>query len=210
MRSSALFIEREKTGIGRRLEVNMLKSSMAFIQDIYTNYTRAGLVGDRFQRIMRSQCFAFACADGAMLMVHLSTTEKFWLEFIRAIGAEHLAGDARFKTHATRVTHYEALADILRAIMLTQPRAHWIERFERGDVPFAPVQTVGEVVDDPQVAALGAMASMHHPVEGEIVGVACPVRVDGVRPQDIMRAPPMLGEHTDDILAEIGVRRQEQ
>ena len=201
--------EREKTGKGRRLEVNMLESSMAFIQDIYTNYTRAGLVGDRFQRIMRSQCFAFDCADGALLMVHLSTTEKFWLEFISAIGAEHLAQDARFRTHASRVKHYDALAEILREIMRAQPRSHWIERFENGDVPYAPVQTVGEVVDDPQVAALGAMAHMHHPVEGEIIGVVCPVRVDGARPQEIMTAPPMLGEHTDAILAEIGMARQD-
>ncbi|MBX9760513.1 MAG: CoA transferase [Beijerinckiaceae bacterium] len=198
--------EREKTGIGRRLEVNMLESSMAFIQDMFTNYTRSGLPGDRFQRIMRSQCFAFPCADGAMLMVHLSTTEKFWLEFVAAIGAAHLAEDVRFRTHALRVKHYDALSDILSAIMRGRPRQHWVERFEQGDIPFAPVQTIGEVVDDPQVAALGALAHMHHPVEGEIIGVACPVRVDGARPHENMSPPPMLGEHTDAVLAEIGVR----
>lgn len=200
--------ERERTGVGRRLEVNMLESSMAFIQDMYTNYTRAGLEGDRFQRIMRSQCFAFACADGALLMVHLSTTEKFWLEFISAIGAEHLAQDPRFQTHAVRVRHYEALSDILRDIMRAHPRPYWIERFDQGDIPYAPVQTIGEVVDDPQVAALGALARMHHPLEGEIIGVACPVRVDGERPHGNMSAPPMLGEHTDAVLAEMGLRRE--
>ena len=88
-------VERGRTGAGKRLEVNMLESSMAFIQDIYTNYTRTHVVSDRFTRIARSQCFAFRCADGALLSVHLSTTEKFWREFTHAIGAQDIAAEAR-------------------------------------------------------------------------------------------------------------------
>jgi crotonobetainyl-CoA:carnitine CoA-transferase CaiB-like acyl-CoA transferase len=200
-------VERGRTGRGRRLEINMLECSMAFIQDIYANFTRSGLMGDRFQRIMRSQCFAFACADGGLLMVHLSTTEKFWLEFLAALEANDLAGDARFATHATRVKNYTALAAILCDLMRTRTRAEWIARFETRDVPYAPIQSVAEASVDPQVAFLETMETMIHPTEGDVKAVACPVRVDGLRPRRNSLAPPVLGEHTAEVLAEAGVRR---
>ena len=185
----------------------MLECSMAFIQDIYTNFTRSGLVADRFQRIMRSQCFAFACADGALMMVHLSTTEKFWLEFLAALDAGDLARDERFADHAMRVRNYPALAGILCGIIKERPRAEWIARFETRDVPFAPIQSVAEAAVDPQTAFLEAMETMIHPEQGEVKAVACPVRVDGARPRPENLAPPMLGEHTAEVLAELGSPR---
>ncbi|MDB5572645.1 MAG: CoA transferase, partial [Hyphomicrobiales bacterium] len=181
-------VERGRTGLGKRLEVNMLESSMAFIQDIYTNYTRTHVVSDRFTRIARSQCFAFRCADGALLSVHLSTTEKFWREFASAIGADDIAADERYSTHQARVKHYHELTQALAERMAMRPRADWIARFAAADVPFSPIHTVADALHDPQVAALGTAISMRHPTQGEVMGVACPVTADCERPRADMRA----------------------
>jgi len=196
-------VERERTGTGRRLEVNMLESSMAFIQDIYVNFSRTNVVSDRFTRIARSQCFSMRCADGALLSVHLSTTEKFWLEFARAFGAQALTGDPRFANHQARVANYHELAAILAEKALARSRDEWIELLSKADVPFSPIHTIADALEDPQVQSSNVAVTMHHPQEGDVVGIACPIRADGERPRTDMRAPPRLGEHTDEIMREI-------
>ena len=197
-------IERSRTGEGRRLEVNMLESAMAFIQDAYTNYTMAGIVGSKYSRIVRSQCFAFRCADDRLIGIHLSTTEKFWQELVAALGAPQLAEDERFRTHQTRVKHYHVLKDELAARFATQTRGHWMNLFEASDVPFAPIHNVAEALDDPQVEALGTAVEMVHPQMGKVVSIACPVLADGKRVLQTMQPPPAIGEHTQQILASLG------
>jgi crotonobetainyl-CoA:carnitine CoA-transferase CaiB-like acyl-CoA transferase len=195
-------VERSRTGTGRRIEVNMLESSMAFIQDIYMGLTRTGTVSGKFTRIARSQAFVLTCADGAMLAIHLSTTEKFWRELTAALEASDLADDERFSWHQARVAHYHELAAALQDRFKLRSRAAWMEMLAGSDVPFSPVNTVGDVLEDPQVEALGTRVTMSHPSEGEIVGIACPVLSGGARPCGRMLAPPLLGEHTQEILAE--------
>ncbi len=198
--------ERARTGRGRRVEVNMLESSMAFIQDIYLGLTRNNQTSGKFTRITRSQAFVLTCMDGKMLAVHLSTTEKFWGELIAALGADDLASDARFSTHQDRVRHYHELAAILQKRFGMRDRGAWMMLLDKTDVPFSPVHTVADAVADPQVEALGTLARMVHPTQVEITGIACPVLVDGNRPVPEMRAPPLIGEHTTEILAELELR----
>jgi formyl-CoA transferase len=197
-------VERAGTGKGRRIEVNMLEASMAFIQDIFMGLTRTGVVSGKFTRIARSQAFVLTCADGAMLAIHLSTTEKFWRELTAALEAPELARDERFSTHQARVAHYHKLAAALRERFKLRGRAEWMKLLAGTDVPFAPVNTVAEALDDPQVTALGTGVVMTHPSEGDITAIACPVRTDGARPRRRMLAPPLIGEHTQEILAELG------
>jgi formyl-CoA transferase len=196
-------VERQRTGRGRRIEVNMLEASMAFVHDAFTNFTRAGIAGDRFSRVSRSQSFAFRCADGKLLAVQLSTREKFWEELVAALEAPALLKDARFLTHQTRVQNFPALEQALQECFAARPRGHWTARLERTDVPFAPINTLGEALADPQVAALGTELSLAHPREGTVATIACPILVDGARPRATNDAPPQLGEHTQSILAEL-------
>lgn len=201
-------VERARTGEGKRLEVNMLEASMAFIQDLFVNYTRNGSVSERRTRIMRSQCFVLRCADDKLIAIHLSTTEKFWLEFAKAIDGEALVADPRFINHQARVKHFLQLEALLRDKLLARSRAAWMEIFANGDIPFAPVNTIADALADPQVAALGAMVTMHHDSEGEICSVDTPFTADGARPRTRMRAPPLLGEHTQEICATLGIDPQ--
>ena len=201
-------IERQRTGKGRRIEVNMLESSMAFMPDIFTNYMRDGHAGGRRSRVMRSQSYVFACKDGRMLAFHLSTGEKFWDELIKAIGMPELNDDERFCKHVSRVRNYPALEEILRQHFVERTREEWVEQLSQFDVTYAPVNSIAEAVDDAQVKALGTMAAAHHPVQGDVVSVETPLFIDGGRALEANRAPPMLGEHTQDICAELGIDPQ--
>lgn len=196
-------VERQTTGKGRRLEINMLEASMAFIQDIYMGLTRTGQTGGKYTRITRSQAFVLTCADGRMLAIHLSTTEKFWSELVAALKAPELGSDPRFATHQARVTHYHELAVELQRRFGTSTRGEWMARLDTTDVPFSPVNTVADAIADPQVLALGTLVRMVHPQEGAVEGIACPVLADGARPLQQMRAPPLIGEHTAEIMAEL-------
>jgi formyl-CoA transferase len=181
----------------------MLESAMAFIQDAYTNYTMAGIVGTKYSRIVRSQCFAFRCGDDKLIGIHLSTTEKFWQELVTALNAPELLNDERFATHQKRVPHYHLIKDLLAARFLTRPRGELMALLDKSDVPFSPIHNVKEALEDPQVEALGTAVEMVHPQMGKVTSIACPVLADGARPLREMRAPPMIGEHTDEILASL-------
>lgn len=196
-------MERVRTGRGRRLEVNMLEASMAFVQDVFTNLTRQGTVSGPFTRVATSQSFAFRCRDDGLLAIHLSTREKFWQGLISVLEAPELGADPRFTLHLDRVRHYHVLHEELARRFLARDRAAWLERLAAADVPAAPIWNVAEVVEDPQVRVLGTVHDLHHPTEGEVRGVTCPVLVDGSRPQSRMTAPPTLGEHTEEILNEL-------
>ena len=196
-------VERGSTGRGRRIEVNMLESSMAFVQDAYTNLTCAGVEGGRYTRVSISQSFAFRCGDGGMIAVHLSTREKFWRALIAALGADALAADPRFATHRDRVAHYHELETLLGERFLTKPCAEWMALLGATDVPFAPIHTLKDALADRQVAALGTALALDHPTEGKVVTIACPILVDGKRPRARDTAPPTIGEHSAEVLAEL-------
>lgn len=192
--------ERARTGRGRLVEVNMLEATMALIQDAFVNFTRHGIAADRYARTQRSQAYVFACRDGLLLALHMSTTEKFWQELVSALQDDSLLHDPRFTTHPLRVKHYHEIKELLAPHFAALSRDEWLERLQGTDVPHAPVNGIPEVLADPQIQALASLWRSRHPVEGEIVGVECPILIDGERPASSLRPPPKLGEHTAEIL----------
>ncbi|HTV30957.1 MAG TPA: CoA transferase [Xanthobacteraceae bacterium] len=203
----AALVERARTGRGRRLEINMLEATMAFSPDAFTNFTRAGTISDRLTRVATSQSFAFSCADGSLLAIHLSTREKFWRALLDALEAPELGADERFANHLNRTEHYVALRGELALRFSTRARQEWLERLADADVPAAPIWNAAEALDDPQVQALGAVCETRHPVKGAIRSIHCPILVDGRRPRAQMRPPPLLGEQSVEILAEASQSR---
>ncbi len=200
-------VERARTGQGRRLEVNMLEATMAFIPDAFTNFTRADIVWGPQSRVARSECHVFRCADGLMLSIQLSTLDKFWKGLIETLGLPECARDPRFPTHVLRTRHYKELQAILAARFLSRPRDEWIAALASRDVPVAPVLSIADVLANEQVLALGSMLTQMHPSEGPVTSVACPVLVDGARPVADPLPPPAAGEHTAEILAKLAAQK---
>ena len=194
--------EREKTARGRRVEVNMLEASIAFMPDPFVNHVRMSIVNERQTRVASSHSFALRCADGKLLAVHLSSQPKFWEAFCGVLERPDLIEDPRFKTRDQRIKNYRELCHVLNEVVAKRPRGEWMAELEAADVPFAPVQTIPEVIEDPQVQHLHTFYPTQHPVEGPGLDIHRPVLIDGQR--DAIAPAPSLGEHTDTVLAELG------
>lgn len=198
-------LERERTGVARRVEVNMLEATMAFMPEPFGYLTQNGEHSDAFLRIRNSLAFAFRCADGKLVVTHMSSRQKFFEQFAELIGKPGLVEDARFNTLEARVANYELLRGIASEAFLKHDRAEWLRRFESADIPISSMNDIEDVMVDPQVQALDSFCKLVHPERGELVGIRRPVRFDGRRDDQPAVAPPVLGEHTAEILRELGL-----
>jgi len=199
----ALF-ERERTGAAKSIQLNMLESTIAFIADPYANHTMAGIQPDPLMRVRASQSYALRCADGSLLAIHMSSPTKFWMGMLEALDRVDLASDPRFSERAGRLENYEQLAVELNKTSRTQTRDYWIERLVAHDVPHAPVLTLPEVIEDPQVQHLGTFTEISHPVHGPQKTIRRPVLYNGSREDQPLAAAPDLGEHSVEVLSSLG------
>jgi len=198
-------VQQGRTGKGARLELNMLESTMAFIGYLFTSMV-PGTDPDRSFGPAGSQSYIFRCADGLMLAIHLSSLEKFWLNLLAVAEAPEFAGDPRYKTRPMRVERYHELSRELGVYFARRPRAEWLDRLRGVDIPYAPVQTLMEVANDPQVAALGTLYEVDNDVGvGRRIGIQPPMLVNGKRPV-AMRPAPELGSYKRDAVTKEGTR----
>ncbi len=201
-------LERERTGKIRKVDINMLDATLAFMPDPFGYYDHLGLVSDPYIRAKNSQSYAFTCGDGTLLCAHLSSQPQFWEGFVEAIGLHELAKDPRVETRMLRIEHYDLIAETAGKIIATKPREHWMQRLEAADVPFAPILDVTQVGEDDQVKHLGSFQTLVHPVKGELRTIMRPIWYDASRSDQPMKAPPMLGEHTQEVLRELGLEAE--
>jgi crotonobetainyl-CoA:carnitine CoA-transferase CaiB-like acyl-CoA transferase len=196
----AALYERKTSGKGRLVEVNMLEATIALNLEPLTHYFTEGAPAPLYQRGGASQAYNLVCKDGKCLGLHMSSPDKFWQALCRVIERPDWA--TQYATRADRVKHYERIAAQLKEIFAKRNRSEWMQRLERDDVPFAPELGVQEIEHDPQVKHLGTIYSLPHKTLGDIRAPHRPARVDGSREIDF-RPPPGLGEHTEEILAEL-------
>lgn len=198
---SALY-ECRRTGRGRRLDVSMIEATIALGSEPLTQFLATGEPVPVMQRAAMSQSYNVVCQDGRRIGLHLSSPDKFWAGLCRAIGRE--AWIEQYPRRMDRVAAYEKLAFDLNEVFKTRKRGEWMGLLEANDVPFAPELELQELEHDPQIKHLDMFHDTHHPVYGRVRTPHRPVRVDGSREIDF-RAPPDLGEHTAEILAELGL-----
>lgn len=195
---------RQRSGKGARVEVNMLEASIAFSPEGFAQYTRLGKAPGPRTRVAISQSHAFACADERLVTVHLSSVEKFWQAFVAVIERPDLLTDERFASPELRTRNYGELNAQVAATFRTRTRDEWCARLAGSDVPFSPVNTVPEVMDDPQVRQLNTFYQDSHPEHGALTGIHRPLTIDGAR-GPLTRPAPSLGEHDAAIRAEFGL-----
>ncbi len=200
---AALF-ERERGGPPRRIDVNMLEAAIWMIPDPFANMTQQGVEPGPLVRVAASQSHAMTCADGKLLAVHLSSQEKFWQGVTAAFHVEHMRDDPRYEGRMSRIANYMDMNAEFKKAAIQKPRDYWTPRLEENDVPYAEINRLPDVFEDPQVKHLGTFYKTVHPTEGEQTFSRRAVYIDGSRDDQPLNAPPTLGEHTDEVLGELG------
>lgn len=188
----AALLGRARGGTARRVEVNMLESSIAFVPDSFA-MEDSGFEVDRLTRVRASQSYAMPCADGHLIAIHMSSAVKFWDGLLAAFDNPEIGADPRFETRELRYQNYTELQNALTDTFQTRTRDDWMARLTENDVPFSPILTTTEVPDNEQVRHLGTFSQTTAEDGGIYRVINCPVLFDGQRPP-VRRAPPLLGQ----------------
>jgi len=186
-------VQRGRTHRGCVVEVSMLEAMAHFAVEPFATYFDLGTVPTSSDRPRLAQAYILRTADPGLIALHLSSLEKFWTGLVAALQAPALATDPRFSTREARIANYEALTAELNERFSKQRLAVWSERLARNDVPFAPVHSIDEVIEDPQVAHLDLIVPVQSPHRGARA-VRPPVQFAGQRSRSV-RAAPLLDEH---------------
>jgi len=196
-------VHRMITGEGQRVETSLLRATLSFISENAARYFETGVVPRRAYRTKTAGVFAFVDKDGLPFVIHLSSPEKFWRGLLEAVGKKEWAEDARFRDRKGRTENYDLLTGLLQSIFSGGRREEWLRRLQAHDVPCAPLNTLGEVFDDPQVREYGFPIEVEHPRMGKMRLVGSGVELSRT-PPGIKMPPPTLGEHTGEVLGALG------
>jgi crotonobetainyl-CoA:carnitine CoA-transferase CaiB-like acyl-CoA transferase len=188
---------------GQRVDVSILESALAGLVNQAQNAFATGAApqrrGNTHPNIVPYE--TFATADGEIVVAVGS--ERQWVRFCSAIGVAELAADPRFATNGDRVTNREALRPLLEARFGSASSAHWLRALAEAEIPSGPINDILTALALPQSRARTMDVTVAHPILGAIRQVGLPIKLSAT-PGSIRSAPPSLGEHTDEILAELG------
>ena len=195
---------RDLTGVGQAIDMALLDTQVAMLANLGANYLTTGLapqrMGNAHQNIVPYQ--VFEVADGHMILA-VGNDSQF-AKFCEVAGAPQLALDARFARNAERVRHRATLVPMLAALMKARTRSDWLAALEAAKVPSGPINDLADVFADPHVQAREMTVRLPHPLAGQVDLVASPMKLSAT-PVQYRRPPPLLGEHTAEVLREFGV-----
>ncbi len=188
---------------GQRVDVSLLASTMAILvnqaQNAFVTGRAPGRRGNAHPNIVPYE--SFATADGTVAVAVGS--ERQWPRFCAALGVPELATDPRFATNGDRVEARAILRPLLAARFATRSSADWLAALEAAEVPSGPITDVLAAFASPEAEALGMSVEVEHPAFGALRQVGIPIEF-AATPGAIRTAPPLLGEHGDAVLAELG------
>lgn len=199
-------VQRGRSGQGVLVEVSMLEAMAHFAIEPFAAFFALDTTPTSSDRPRLAQAYILHTADGRLIAIHLSSLNKFWNGLLAALDAPELASDERFRLRLARIENYDLLNAELDQRFSRRDLAHWIERLGRHDVPYAPINTMDEVVHDPQVEHLGLIVPVA-PAHGASRSVRPPVQFGGIRATSV-RAAPLLNEHGDSIRAALAQGEQ--
>ena len=198
----AALLSRTRTDAGQYLELALLDVQVASMINIAQAYLSAGIVaqrnGNTHPSVVPSQIFD--CADGKLMLA--AGNDGQFRKLCEVLGMAHLPQDSRFGTNDARVQNREAVIAILQKELAVMPVAYWTERLARAGVPSGPINDIAEVFRDPQVQHRGMRIEVEHPLAGPLPLVGNPLRLSET-PVQYGMPPPLLGQHTDEVLRDL-------
>ena len=192
-------LSRNQTGKGQKIDIGMLDCQVAMLTYQAGIYFATGesptRMGNQHPTITPYE--TYRCKDGYINLA--CGNDNMWRTFCRILGKEEWTEDPRFRTNADRVQHRRQLSALLEPVILEKTTQDWIEELRQHGLPCGPIQTVGQVCDDPQVLARDMIVPLEHPKAGSIRVTGIPIKLSET-PGAVHSPPPVLGEHTTDVL----------
>jgi formyl-CoA transferase/CoA:oxalate CoA-transferase len=197
-------LHRERTGLGQRVDGSLLETAVTLLNYHAEGYLLTGTqprpLGSSHPSL--SPYRTFKCRDGQWIFI-AGANDRFWQRLAPALGLPHLVDDPKFAVNIQRVKNRRELEAALEAAIAAVDREPLLKILEEAGVPATPVNTVDQVMNDPQTAARAMIERVVHPRLGEIPVVGTPVKFSRMR-AGVRRPAPLKGQHTDEILAEHG------
>ncbi|MFZ2739735.1 MAG: CaiB/BaiF CoA-transferase family protein [Burkholderiaceae bacterium] len=197
----AAIAHRAETGVGQQLDLALLDSQIALLSYQNTNYFATGTppkrIGNLHPNIVPYQ--PFKTADGSVILA--CGNDNLFRKFCEAAGCTELLADPRFTGNGLRVENRSELTRLLQQVFIQRSTRDWVDLLEAAGVPNGPINNIAQVFEEPQVKARGIKVELDHPVAGKLPTVASPMRFSAT-PVEYKRAPPILGQHTEEILRE--------
>ncbi len=199
----AAYIGQQKTGEGQYIDASLFEAALAFSIWDAADYWGTGVVPTPIGTANRmgAPYQAVRAQDGYFVIG--ATNPKLWPLLCAAIDRKELPSDPRFKDVAARLANREVLIKELERTLMTRPAAEWVELLLAAGVPAAPIYTYPQAFESDHGKAREVQIEVDHPIEGKVPNIGFPVKLNGT-PQQVRLSPPLLGEHTDDVLAELG------
>ena len=204
----AALIARGKTGRGQYIDTSLFESALAMAVWETTEYWATDepphALGSAHRLSAPYQ--AFRTSDGYITLAAL--TQSHWQRLCSTLGREDLTNDPRFATNAARMEHRPALVREIETALATRTTDEWVERVLAAGVPAGPIYDFAHVFADPHTRARRMIEEIDHPVAGRVRTLGFPLKMSET-PPSVRRAPPLLGEHTNEILRELGMEHVE-
>ncbi len=198
----AALAHRDQEGSGQHIDMALLDVQVACLANQAMNYLTTGIaprrLGNAHPNIVPYQ--DFPTADGDFILT-VGNDGQF-RKFAEVAGQPQWADDPRFATNKQRVAHRAELIPLIRQATVFKTTGEWVSQLERAGVPCGPINDLAQVFQDPQVQARGLAVSLPHALAGSVPQVASPIRLSGT-PVEYRSAPPLLGEHTETVLAQV-------
>ncbi len=198
----AALTERDRSGLGQFVDLALLDVTAATLANQASNYLVGGMVptrlGNAHPNIVPYQ--SFVAADGH-LIVAVGNDAQFG-RFVEVLGCPELANDGRFATNQARVHNREILVPLLQRPMLERGKEEWLKILEEVKVPAGPINSIAEVFAEPQIQARGMQVELAHPDNPNLQLVGNPIKLSRT-PVEYRKPPPTLGQHTEEVLAEL-------